>query len=172
MTELLTHPNSAGPAPAGAMAAPPPAAAAVPPAGRDFSRQRKRLIFTIDDDTFEAAAGLPGDVFAEFVSLYDGRAEADSYRQQRDMLKQALSLALFPDSYERFANRLQDKANPIDDEQMADVVMWLLEEYGMRPTEPSESSSDGPASPESGTNSTANTQPEASTSEPSQPTAS
>ena len=165
MTELLTSPNG--------VAAPPAAVApAPPPAGRDFSRKRKQLVFTIDGDVFEAATVLPGDVFAEFVGLYDGRAEAETYQQQRDMLKKALSLALFPDSYELFARRLQDKQRPVDDNQMADVVMWLLEEYGMRPTEPSEPSSDGPASPESGTNSTANTQPEASTSEPSQPTAS
>jgi len=166
MTELLTSPNGV------AATAPPAVTAAPPPVSRDFSRQRKRLIFTIDEDTFEAATMLPGDVFAEFVSLHDGRAEAEDYQQQRDMLKQALSLALFPDSYELFASRLRDKKRPIDDNQLADVVMWLIEEYGMRPTEPSEPSSDGPASPESGTNSTANTQPEASTSEPSQPTAS
>ena len=165
MTELLTSPN-------GVAAPPAPVTAAPPSAGRDFSRKRKQLIFTIDDDTFEAAAGLPGDVFAEFVTLYNDRVDASSYKEQREMLKQALSLALFPDSYERFASRLNDKARPIDDDQMSEVVMWLLEEYGMRPTEPSPNSSDGPASPESGTNSTANTQPEASTSEPSQPTAS
>jgi hypothetical protein len=166
MTELLTSPNGVTTTPAPVMAA------AAPPAGRDFSRKRKRLIFTIDDDTFEAATVLPGDVFAEFVTLYNDRADADSYKEQREMLKQALSLALFPDSYERFAARLNDKARPIDDDQMSDVVMWLLEEYGMRPTQPSQPSSDGPASPESGTNSTANTQPEESTSQPSQPTAS
>lgn len=164
MTELLAPPNG--------VITPTVVSNAPPAAGRDFSRKRKQLVFTIDDDVFEAAAALPGDVFAEFVTLYNDRADADSYKDQREMLKKALSLALFPDSYERFAHRLQDKARPIDDDQMSDVVMWLLEEYGMRPTEPSPNSSDGSASPDSGTNSTANTQPEASASATSQPTAS
>lgn len=161
MTELLTPPAPNGNAPA------PPA-----PTARDFSRPRKRLTFTIDDDTFEAAPALPGDIFTEFVTTYNGTADTKTYREQHDMLKEALQLAMLPDSWERFSARLQDRTRPIDDDQMADVVLWLLEEYGMRPTEPSQPSSDGSPSPESGTSSTESTQPEAQTSEASQPTAS
>ena len=166
MTELLTSPNGAAPA------APHLLAAAAPPAARDFTRKRRRLDFTIDGDTFEAATALPGDIYAEFVTLYNSTGGVETYQQQHDLLKSALQLALLPESFTRFTNRLKDKANPIDDDQMADVVLWLLEEYGMRPTQPSQPSSDGPASPESGTSSTANTQPEESTSPTSQPTAS
>ncbi|MFJ8538184.1 hypothetical protein [Streptomyces sp. NPDC093591] len=163
MTETLTPPNGI----AAFAAAPPPPAAA-----KDFSRKRKRLPFTIEGDTFEAAPALPGDVFAEFVTLYNNTGDTETYQQQHDLLKQALELALLPESWQRFAARLKDKERPIDDDQMSDVVLWLLEEYGMRPTQPSPDSSDGPASPESGTNSTESTPPEASTSVTSQPTAS
>lgn len=166
MTELLTHPNGAAPA------APFAVAAAAPPAARDFSRKRKRLNFTVDGDTFEAAAGLPGDIYAEFVTIYSSTSEAATYQEQHNALKRALSLVLLDESWERFDARLRDKTRPIDDDQMSDVVIWLLEEYSNRPTQPSQPSSDGPASPESGTSSTENTQPEASTSATSQPTAS
>ena len=158
MTDLLTPPTAM--------------AAAPPPATKDFSKKRKRLTFTIAPDEFEAAPALPGDVFAEFVTLYNSRADVDTYKEQHDLLKQALELALLPDSWAKFAARLQDKTNPVDDDQMADVVLWLLEEYGMRPTQPSQPSSDGPANPESGTPSTESTQPEESTSPASPPTAS
>jgi hypothetical protein len=167
MTELLTPPNT--------MTAPPPVMAAAPPptaAGKDFTKKRKRLDFTIDGDYFEAATVLPGDVFAEFVTLYNGTVGTDTYQQQHDLLKQMLQTALLPDSWTRFEKRLKDKQHPIDDDQMSDVALWLLEEYGMRPTQPSQPSSDGPAGPESGTSSTESTQPEGSTSEASQPTAS
>lgn len=164
MTELLTHPN-------GVVTTTLPAMAAAPrPAARDFSRKRKRLNFTIDGEEFEAASGLPGDIYAEFVTLYSSTSGTETYQQQHDALKQALSLALLDDSYTRFAARLTDKKRPIDDDQMSDVVMWLLEEYADRPTRPSSGSSDGPASPASGTPSTANTQPVESISLPSQPT--
>jgi hypothetical protein len=158
MTELLTHANGVP-----ALAAPP---------GRDFSRKRPSLAFTIDDDTFTPAPVLPGDVYAEFVSLYNRTGNVDSYQEQHDLLKAALQLALLPDSWERFAKRLKDKTNPIDDDQMADVVLYLLEAYGLRPTQPSQPSSDGPPSPESGTSSTDAQPPQESTPQPSQPTAS
>ena len=141
MTELLTHANGA-------------ATAAATPAGRDFSRPRERITFTIDGETFEAAPVLPGDVYAEFVTRYNGTADTETYQQQHDLLKSALELALLPESWQRFADRLKDKANPIDDDQMADVILWLLEAYGLRPTQPSQPSSDGPTSPEHGTSST------------------
>ena len=164
MTELLTYPNGAAPA------APPLMAAAAPPAARDFSRKRKRLNFTIDGEEFEAAPGLPGDIYAEFVTTYSSTADTETYQEQHDALKQALSLVLLDESYERFQARLRDKTNPIDDDQMSDVVIWLLGEYGNRPTQPSQPSSDGPASPESGTSSTENTPHAESTSATSQPT--
>lgn len=157
MTELLTPPNGLAPTPS---------------AARDFTKKRKRLTFTIDGDTFEAASVLPGDVFAEFVTIYNSTGDTETYQQQHDLLKRALELALLPDSWKRFAERLQDKAQPIDDDQVSDVVLWLLEEYGMRPTQPSQLSSDGSVSPASGTSSTDSTQPEASTSPASQQTAS
>jgi hypothetical protein len=152
MTDLITPPQHAG--------------------TRDFSRPRKRLVFVIDNDTFEAAPVLPGDTYAEFVTFYTGTGETQTYQQQHDQLKEALRLALMPDSYERFANRLTDKTNPIDDDQLSDVILWLLEAYGMRPTSPSQLSSDGPLSPESGMSSTGEQQPPASTPEISPPIAS
>ncbi|MDX3314632.1 hypothetical protein P1S61_37395 [Streptomyces sp. ME08-AFT2] len=159
MTELLTHANGT--------TAPP----GTPPA-RDFSRKRTSLAFTIDDDTFVPATALPGDVYAELVTLYNKTGSVENYQEQHDLLKTALQLALLPDSYDRFTARLRDKTNPIDDDQMADVVLYLLEAYGLRPTQPSQPSSDGPSSPASGTSSTDEQQPQASTPPASPPTAS
>lgn len=163
MTELLTSPNGVAPM---AVSGGPPSAA------RDFSRKRKRLDFTIDDDTFEAASVLPGDVFADMVALYNSATDTETFQEQHDLMKKALEFALLPESWERYSARLKDKKRPIDDDQTADVVIWLMEEYGVRPTQPSQPSSDGPSSPESGTSSTESTQPAESTSEPSPPTAS
>lgn len=130
------------------------------PTTRDFSKPRKRLTFTIDGEQFEAASVLPGDVYAEFVTQYSGTGEKQTYQQQHDQLKTALGLALLPESWERFSKRLKDKTNPIDDDQLSEVILWLLEEYGMRPTQPSQLSSDGPSSPESGMSSTGEQQPQ------------
>lgn len=145
---------------------------AAAPATRDFTKKRRRITFTIDDDTFEAASVLPGDIYAEFVTKYDGTGGLETYQQQHDQLKDALSMALLPDSYARFVERLNDRNNPIDDDQMSDAILYLLEAYGLRPTSPSQFSSDGPSSPESGMSSTEEQQPAESTPEVSQPIAS
>jgi hypothetical protein len=138
----------------------------------DFTRARKRLQFRIDDDLFEAAPVLPGDIYAEFVTRYNGTADAETYQQQHDLLKSAIEIALMPESYDRFSARMKDKTNPVDDDQMSDVILWLLEAYGLRPTKPSQPSSDGPPSPVSGTSSTDAQQPQESIPATFQPTAS
>jgi hypothetical protein len=166
MTELLTHPNGV------TTAMPSIVAASGPKAARDFSRTRKRLNFTVDGEEFESTPGLPGDIYAEFVTIYSSTGEGKTYQEQHDALKQALSLVLLDESWAGFEACLPDKKRPIDDDQMSDVVLWLLEEYANRPTQPSQPSSDGQPAPESGTSSTENTQPAESTSAPSQPTAS
>lgn len=157
MTEILTHANDA---------------TATASAARDFSRPRKRLTFTIDGELFEAAPVLPGDIYAEFVTRYNDTAATETYQQQHDLLKSALGLALMPESYDRFSARMKDKTNPIDDDQMADVILWLLEAYGLRPTKQSSPSSSGLPSPESGTSSTDAPQPQVSIPPTFQPTAS
>lgn len=120
---------------------------------RDFSRKRERLVFRIDDDVFEAAAALPGNTLAQFATRFSN-VESVPLDQQLKVFADALGLVLLPESNARFQKRLDDLQNPIELEQASDVITWLLEHYGLRPTEPSSDSSTGPASPASGTNST------------------
>lgn len=120
---------------------------------KDFSRKRERLIFRIDDDIFEAATALPGKTLARFAQRF---ADIDSLPvdKQLDAFADALGMVLLPDSNAVFQKRLDDLERPIELEQTSDVIQWLLEAYGSRPTGPSSDSSTGPASPAPGTNST------------------
>ncbi len=138
---------------------------------RDFTRTRKRLTFRIDDDVFEAASALPGKTLGAFATRFTG-IEKIPVAQQLDVFAEALSLVLLPESNARFQKRLDDLTNPIELEQASDVVTWLMEEYGHRPTQPSSPSSTGQPSPASGTSSTDGPQPPASIPATFQPTAS
>lgn len=62
-----------------------------------------------------------------------------------------------PDAAESFV--------PVELEQITEILDWVMAEYGLRPTKPSEGSSDGQSSPESGTNSTELTSDAESTSQ-------
>jgi hypothetical protein len=54
---------------------------------------------------------------------------------------------------------MADPEQPIDLNQVNSIIEWVMGEYGMRPTQSSESSADGLPAPELGTTSTENTPP-------------
>ena len=141
------------------------------PPVKDFTRQRRRLQFRIDNDLFEAAPALPGNVLTAFAVRFADVSKAPT-EQQMQIFADALGMVLLPESNARFQKRFNDLKNPIELEQASDVIMWLMEAYGLRPTQPSSPSASGPPSPESGTSSTDAPQPPASIPANSQLTAS
>lgn len=132
------------------MTTPSPDVDAVPV--KDFTRKHQRLVFKIDDDLFEAARALPGETLTEFAKRYSDIENAP-VDQRIEIFKQVLELVLLPESHDRFIKRFADRENPIQIEQAADVVQWLMEHYGKRPTQPSSPSPAGQHSPASGTSS-------------------
>jgi hypothetical protein len=138
---------------------------------KDFTRERKRLVFRIDDDVFEAATALPGKVLSRFAARF-ADIENVSVDKQLDAFADALGMVLLPESNALFQKRLDDLQQPIELDQASDVIQWLLEQYGLRPTEPSSPSSPGSPSLASGTSSTDAAQPQASIPATFQPTAS
>jgi len=123
------------------------------PTTRDFTRKHERLVFTIDNDTFEATSAIPGARLVEFANRYTNIGHAE-VTDQLNALTSALELVLLPDSHRLFTERLKSLENPIELEQAADVIQWLMEVYGKRPTKPSSHSASTPDSPALGTSST------------------
>jgi len=121
---------------------------------KDFSRDRERKTFRIDNDVFEAAPAIPAGTLVDFATRFGDLDSADAVKRL-DILTQALNLVLLPDSFKLLTSRMRDKVNPIEIDQLSDVIVWLLGEYGLRPTQPFSESSDGQPNPESGTNLTA-----------------
>lgn len=125
------------------------------PAVKDFSRPRTRVAFTIDGDLFEAPPAIPAEVFMEYAQRYSklqaGDEDSRDLNEMLTAMKDVLAIVLYPQSFDLFVQRMKDPARPIDLSQVQDVIVWLMEQYGMRPTVPSSESSTGPADPESGT---------------------
>lgn len=120
---------------------------------KDFTRKHERITFRIDADLFEAARALPGAVLTEFANRFQEIGSLPVGEQVSGILN-AVGLVLLPESAAQFSKRLSDLENPVELEQSMEVMMWLLEKYGLRPTRPSSNSAAGPDSPASGTNST------------------
>jgi hypothetical protein len=116
----------------------------------DFSAPARRVRFRIDDDVFEGPRDLPAEHALRFI------AKAERWRQLRTddavaLLPELFEPVLLPESHARFCARLGDQQRPISLVQVPRVVLWLFEQYGMRPTQPSPDSSPGSASPADGT---------------------
>lgn len=139
---------------------------AVPPDGlKDFSRARKRIRFRIDGDVFEAAPALPAETLVEFSNRFADVTEKKlGAGELFSAIRGVLELVLLPESFARLSVRLRDPSSPVDMEQMSDTVVWLVEQYGLRPTQQPSSSHSGPVRPEPGTGLTASTPDAASTS--------
>jgi hypothetical protein len=139
---------------------------------RDFSRTRKKIAFKIDEDVFPVADTLASENLLIFISRLDDAKLGNPVETQHKAMMDMLSLVMPEDDHARLTDRTRSVDRPVDMDQLADVVMWLLEVYGLRPTMPSASSADGSSSPESGTASTESTPDAESTSSPSPQTGS
>lgn len=120
---------------------------------KDFTRKRTEIKFKIDEDVFEAAPAIPADILTNFVVKFADVENLPALKRV-EALTEVLGMVLKPASFERFQERKKDRENPIELEQINDVIVWLMEQYGQRPTMPSPVSSSGQLSPESGMNST------------------
>lgn len=137
---------------------------------KNFSKgSNKQIQFVIDDDTFYAPARVPAQTLIDFTKMFDGLTGNTDTQKTIDAFMATIKLVLLPDSAELFLQRMRDMENPIDMEQVNEVIPWLMEKYGLRPTQPSENSSDGQPGQESGTPSTETQPVEESISSPSLP---
>lgn len=124
---------------------------------KDFTKIRKPIQFQIDDDVFDAAPTVPAEVmiqFAEGFTTLDPSAMNPA--ELVGALRRVVEFVLLPQSLERFKERMASQAEPIDMEQLDEIVQWLFEEYGLRPTVESSPSLSGDSAPVPGTTSTVN----------------
>lgn len=124
---------------------------------KDFTRPKRAIKFKVDDDVFEAvpeiAAGLVVQ-FAEEAELID--KDTVKPAELIKVLSNLFHYVLPPESATRLISRLSDPKNPLGLDRILEIIQWLLEQYGLRPTEADSDSLAGVLSPVDGTNSTEN----------------
>lgn len=102
----------------------------------DFSSPRELIKFQIDGDIFEATPEVAAISMIRFVSEA-GRLERDDVEadEKVKIIQNLFRMVLTHESASRFIRRLEDDARPISIRQFLDVTRWLMERYGLRPTE-------------------------------------
>lgn len=126
---------------------------------QDFT-EHVNVKFRIDDDIFVGVPNIPANDLMAFAKLFDGMSESDVINDPK-AFNDMFALVLTEPSRARFVERMGSKTEPISMTQVMKIMPWIMEQYGMRPTSPSPSSSDGSPSQGDGTSSTESASPSA-----------
>lgn len=104
---------------------------------KDFSVRREPIKFTIDDDVFEAVPEVAAEVIFRLADQLDRLTDDDglTVSDQLALIHGMFRALLLPKSADLFIFRMSNPARPIGVEQFKDVLAWLMERYGLRPTE-------------------------------------
>lgn len=132
---------------------------------KDFTLKIKRFGFKIDNDTFVAHAALGLPTMQELSKVTKNLGEAvrsGDYTPITDVFRELLEDV----SAQRFTQRVVAKGPDAIDvkKQLMPILYWLLEKYGLRPTQLSSESSTGSPSETGGITSTAGSSTEVTTS--------
>lgn len=130
---------------------------------RDFTQKRSPIAFGLDGQRFYCVKALSADALQDLMRpLRGGKLQAalkdESVDDVMDIIRDMFEIFLLDDSFPSFLEKLRDKNDPVDVNQIVEIVSWVVERYAARPTQPSPSSSDGSPSGDGGTSSTAGAQ--------------
>lgn len=115
---------------------------------RDFTVRDTTIKFKIYDHTFEAAPEMPLGVLQAIAKLQNVRQAIED--EGMEALLDVLDMFILDDSMAVIRRMVDDKRQPFGVRHMQEIIPWLLEQYGLRPTQPSSPSSDGSADGETG----------------------
>lgn len=126
---------------------------------KDFSETADPIQFRVGTEVFTALPTIP---LARMSQLSKLRMEGES-NSLVEGITRVFNSILEPESYERFVLGLNSSENPIGITHVTQILPWLMEQYGLRPTEESSGSADSLT--ETGENSTDGLSAEDATSE-------
>jgi hypothetical protein len=118
---------------------------------KDFSFSVDPIPFTINEDVFECVPELPLWAMQQMARI-NQVSEAIKEHGVEPILE-VFDIFLLEDSAVRFRERVMDRKKPIGIRHIMAILPWLLEQYGVRPTQPSLPSSNGSNDGETGTSS-------------------
>lgn len=129
---------------------------------KDFTLSEEPVTFKIGPDIFTCVPEVPLDVLMDMAELATGLT-GTTRKEQMDRVYAFFEGVMEEDSFTTFRTRMQRGAKlPIGMTHFRDIMTWLMEVYGLRPTQPSSPSPDG--SDDSEASSTAGASPTESTS--------
>lgn len=132
---------------------------------KSFSKPRPKIEFDCgpDAEVFEAYPVMPPAGLQEMISIVRqvrsiSTDDAERSNRALKILDDFFELVLVDESIDRFKKKMQDKKSGVQLDDIMDIFHWLIERYGLRPTESPSPSSTGSPSGDGGTSSTGGAQ--------------
>jgi len=110
---------------------------------KDFTKVLSRKYFRVGAEEFDALPTLPIPVMQELIRASTGLRGKDLGAEALDQVLGIFDSILVPESAQRFKARIASVTDPVDLTQVMDIMTWLMELYGKRPTQQSPESSSG-----------------------------
>jgi len=105
--------------------------------------------FKVDNDVFLLSPQIPIGLLGEVAKLSGlvsaALSSTDDAEQAVASIRDVFGLFMFPESLDRFTDRLRSRTEPIGLPQIQNILPWLLEAYALRPTAQPSGSSNGSA---------------------------
>lgn len=125
---------------------------------KDFTRKPRKSFFRIDDDVFQIRTKRSLPLLQSLVHISKNMktviAETGDYEAILEIFDKVLVPASARVLRERVMSEDEDEAIDVE-EQLVPIMHYILEEFGIRPTQPSSDSSAGSSSETDGSSSTA-----------------
>lgn len=134
---------------------------------RDFTRKREPAGFTIGDESFECYKALAPKrmqraiaAFRVAKAKFEGGVTEENIDSVIDEIVNVLKFFIKSEPFARFKELVDDEEadEPIDIMQLMEIVQYLIERIGTRPTEPSSDSLSTSETDDGGTSLTAGAQ--------------
>lgn len=130
----------------------------------DFAADDEEIEFYVGPDRFVCVPDVPLGMMQKVTQLRNIRAVVEEQGGDLEPILQIFDELLTPESATLFRECITVKKT-IGVRRLMKILPWIMEKYGLRPTQPSTPSLDGSVDGESGTSSTDGVSPEASTSD-------
>lgn len=115
----------------------------------DFSLEDVSISIRIAPDNFKLYPEIPLDSMMEIVKIAKNKEGPDSNTDRFNQLLSLLEAVMYPEDYDRFIQRTKPgtrenpNTHPIGLRHIMNMLPWLMEVYGLRPTQQSSESADG-----------------------------
>ena len=106
---------------------------------KDFTKKKKVVQFVFDGEVYRCYPGLAPEGLQELIKYADDITPQNALAS----LDGFFGIVMNEENARKIQLKLRDKESPLEIDVATDMMLWILEEFGLRPTQSSPDSSTG-----------------------------